>query len=101
MVTCFSSDVHTAIWRAIDIPNNTTGILLVSFLVGMLSLAENEAERLFLYGILSKAAVSTPEVFALVYESLIPKMSSIVVSSDNVALIEAKEQFSKDGILRT
>jgi neurofibromin 1 len=60
------SSIYALIWRAIDIPNNTTGILLVSFLVGMLSLAENEAERLFLYGFLSKAAVSTPEVFALV-----------------------------------
>jgi neurofibromin 1 len=59
-------NVYSMIWRAIDIPNNTTGILLVSFLVGMLNLAENEAERLFLYGFLSRAAISTPEVFALV-----------------------------------
>jgi neurofibromin 1 len=59
-------DIYSKIWRVIDIPNNTNGILLVSFLVGMLSLAENEVERLFLYGFLSRAAVSTPEVFALV-----------------------------------
>lgn len=63
--TC-SATIYSIIWRAIDIPNNTTGILLVSFLVGMLSLAENEVERLFLYGFLSRAAISTPEVFALV-----------------------------------
>ncbi|KAG1059471.1 hypothetical protein G6F42_028302 [Rhizopus arrhizus] len=55
----------------------------------MLSLAENEAERLFLYGFLSRAAISTPEVFALVYDSLIPKMNAIVVSSDNATLIDA------------
>lgn len=60
------SQLYALIWRAIEIPNNTTGILLVSFLVGMISLAENEAERLFLYGFLSRAAISTPEVFALV-----------------------------------
>ncbi|KAG2213997.1 hypothetical protein INT47_001268 [Mucor saturninus] len=83
------TQLYATIWRAIEIPNNTTGILLVSFLVGMISLAENEAERLFLYGFLSRAAISTPEVFALVYDSLIPKMNSIVVSSDNVTLIEA------------
>lgn len=59
-------NVYTTIWRAIDIPNNTTGILLVSFLVSLLGLAENESERLFLYGLLSRAAVSTPEVFSLV-----------------------------------
>lgn len=84
-----SSDVHSAIWQAIDIPNKTTGILLVSFLVGMLSVAENELERLFLFGILSKAAASEPEVFALVYESIIPKMSAIVVTSNNTVLIDA------------
>ncbi|GAA5815422.1 hypothetical protein MFLAVUS_008930 [Mucor flavus] len=83
------SQLYAMIWRVIEIPNNTTGILLVSSLVGMISLAENEAERLFLYGFLSRAAVSTPEVFALVYDSLIPKMNSIVVSSDNITLIEA------------
>ena len=84
-----SSQLYASVWRVIDIPNNTTGILLVSFLVGMISLAENETERLFLYGFLSCAAISTPEVFALVYDSLIPKMNSIVVSSDNIALIGA------------
>lgn len=86
------SDVYMAIWRMMDIPNNTTGILLSSLLVGMLSLAETESERLFLYGFLSKAAVSTPEVFALVYESLIPKMNSIVISSNNLLLIEAVKE---------
>ncbi|GAN04298.1 conserved hypothetical protein [Mucor ambiguus] len=88
-LTSSSANLYSMIWRAIDIPNNTTGILLVSFLVGMLSLAENEAERLFLYGFLSRAATSTPEVFALVYDSLIPKMNAIVVSSDNATLIDA------------
>lgn len=61
-----SPNIYATIWRAVDIPNNTTGIILVSFLVGLLSLAENETERLFLYSILSRAAVSTPEVFSLV-----------------------------------
>lgn len=61
-----STSIYTTIWKAIDIPNNTTGILLVSFLVSLLSLAENETERLFLYGLLSRAAVCTPEVFSLV-----------------------------------
>ncbi|KAI8981655.1 hypothetical protein BDF20DRAFT_955314 [Mycotypha africana] len=82
-------DIYTIIWRAIDIPNNTTGVLLVSFLIGLLSLAENESERLFLYGLLARAAVSTPEIFALIYDSLIPKMNSIVVSSNNPMLINS------------
>ncbi|RCI06233.1 Ras GTPase activating protein ira2, partial [Rhizopus stolonifer] len=82
-------DANMLIWQSIDIPNETISILLVSFLVGMLNLLDNEAERLFLYGFLSKAAVAIPEIFALVYDSLIPKMNSIVVSSDNVTLLDA------------
>ncbi|CEP17257.1 hypothetical protein, partial, partial [Parasitella parasitica] len=84
-----TGSIYSVIWRAIDIPNNTTGILLVSFMVGMLNLTENEAERLFLYGFLSRAAVSTPEVFALVYDSLIPKMNTVVVSSQNATLLDS------------
>jgi neurofibromin 1 len=60
------ANIYSSIWQLIDIPNNTNGMLLVSFLVLMLNLAENEAERLFLYGFLSKVALSTPAVFALV-----------------------------------
>ncbi|KAI8097774.1 uncharacterized protein BX664DRAFT_356981 [Halteromyces radiatus] len=87
---------HLRIFDALEIPDNTTALLLVSFLVTMLNTAENEAERLFLYSFLSEASVSIPEVFALVYESLLPKMNQMAISSQNYAVIDAVK-----GILMT
>lgn len=84
-----SSLRHVRLFDALEIPDNTTALLLVSLLVALLNTAENESERLFLYSILAEAAVSIPEVFALVYESLLPKMNQIVVSGQNYAVIDA------------
>lgn len=82
------SQLYATIWRVIEIPNNTTGILLVSFLVGMISLAENEAERLFIYGFLSRAAVSTPEVFALVLVYVLFKISMQILTLSHYLKID-------------
>ncbi|KAI8394136.1 uncharacterized protein BYT42DRAFT_553510 [Radiomyces spectabilis] len=83
------SNQYVRMFGIFDIPDNTTALLLVSLLVTMLNFTENEAEKLFLYSFLSEAAVSIPEVFTLVYESLLPKMNQIFVTSQNHALIEA------------
>ncbi|KAI7872193.1 hypothetical protein BDF14DRAFT_1757760 [Spinellus fusiger] len=80
---------YVKVFDALEIPDNTTALLLVSLLANMLRSAENEAERLFLYGFLAESAISIPEVFSLVYESLLPKMNQIVVSSQNYAVIDA------------
>ncbi|KAG0184581.1 Ras GTPase activating protein ira2 [Apophysomyces sp. BC1034] len=80
---------YIRIFDNLEIPDNTTALLLVSLLVNMLNSAENEPERLFLYSFLAEAAVSVPEAFSLVYESLLPKMNQIVVSNQNYAVIDA------------
>jgi len=77
------------IFDKLDIPNNTTALLLVSLLVTMLNSADNETERLFLYGILAEAAVAIPEVFALIYDNLLPRMNQIVVSSQTHPIIDS------------
>ncbi|RUS29150.1 hypothetical protein BC938DRAFT_480989 [Jimgerdemannia flammicorona] len=87
-----NSELGTTYFRIfdkLDIPDNTTALLLVSLLVTMLNTAENESERLFLYGILAEAAVAVPEVFSLIYESLLPKMNQIVASSQTLPIIDS------------
>ncbi|KAL0078943.1 hypothetical protein F4703DRAFT_1778323 [Phycomyces blakesleeanus] len=79
---------YVQIFDTLEIPDNTTGLLLVSLLVTMVNASDNESERLFLYEFLAEAAISIPEVFSLVYEALLPKMNQIVVSSQNFALID-------------
>ncbi|ORX55545.1 hypothetical protein DM01DRAFT_1366815 [Hesseltinella vesiculosa] len=84
------------LFDTLEIPDNTTALLLVSFLVNLLNTTENEYERLFLYRILSDASVAIPEVFSLVYDSLLPKMNQVAISSQNIAIIDAVK-----GILMT
>ncbi|KAI9486703.1 MAG: hypothetical protein EXX96DRAFT_550220 [Benjaminiella poitrasii] len=80
---------HTGLFYILEIPDNSTALLFVSLLVALLNASENESERLFLYRLLSDTAISVPDVFALVYESLLPKMNQILVSSQNHDTIEA------------
>jgi neurofibromin 1 len=50
----------------LEIPDNSTALLLISLLVTLLNASENESERFFLYSLLADAAISVPEVFSLV-----------------------------------
>ncbi|KAI1294478.1 Ras GTPase activating protein ira2 [Mortierella claussenii] len=83
------NDTYYKMFDYLVIPDNTTGLLLVTLVVTMLQNAETESERLFLYAFLAEAAVALPEVFALVYESLLPKMNQIINSSQVVPIIDA------------
>ncbi|KAF9922254.1 Ras GTPase activating protein ira2 [Linnemannia zychae] len=83
------NDTYYKMFDYLVIPDNTTGLLLVTLVVTMLQNAETESERLFLYAFLAEAAVALPEVFALVYESLLPKMNQIINSSQIVPIIDA------------
>lgn len=57
---------NTGLFDLLEIPDNSTALLLISLLVTLLNASENEAERLFLYSLLADSATSVPEVFALV-----------------------------------
>ncbi|KAI9256885.1 hypothetical protein BY458DRAFT_441589 [Sporodiniella umbellata] len=73
----------------LEIPDNSTALLLVSLLVALLNSSETESDKLFLYNLLADAANSVQDVFALVYESLLPKMNQVILSSQNYEIIEA------------
>ncbi|KAG1471849.1 hypothetical protein G6F56_001890 [Rhizopus delemar] len=80
---------YEGIFDKLDVPDTTTALLVISLLSTMLNAADSESERLFIYDLLSEAAVSMPDVFALIYESLLPRMNQIVMSSQAQSLIES------------
>ncbi|RCI05603.1 Ras GTPase activating protein ira2, partial [Rhizopus stolonifer] len=82
---------YTGIIDKLEITDNSTALLLISLLATMLNAADNELERLFIYGLLSEAAVTLPEVFYYVYDSLLPKMNQIVISSQTQSILESVE----------
>ncbi|KAI8328834.1 hypothetical protein BC941DRAFT_216115 [Chlamydoabsidia padenii] len=77
------------LFDALDIPDNTTALLLVSFLVTMLNAVDSEPDRLFIYGFLADASHAIPEVFALVYDALLPRMNQMAISSQNLMVIDS------------
>ncbi|CAG8470540.1 8562_t:CDS:10 [Ambispora gerdemannii] len=83
------ANTYYKVFQKLDIPDNQTALLLISLMVAMLQNAEHEPERLFLYGFLSEAAVAIPEVFALVHDTLQPKMNQIITSSDTLSILDA------------
>ncbi|KAI8983424.1 hypothetical protein BDB01DRAFT_790689 [Pilobolus umbonatus] len=85
---CQNDKIYSGIFDKFDIPDNSTALLTISLLSTMLNAADNESERLFIYGLLSEAAVAVPEVFTLIYDSLLPKMNQIVVSSQTQPIID-------------
>ncbi|KAG0747979.1 hypothetical protein G6F62_000155 [Rhizopus arrhizus] len=80
--------MYEGIFDKLDVPDNITALLVISLLATMNLAVDTESERLFIYGLLSEAAISIPEVFVLIYDSLLPKMNQIVVNSQTKALIE-------------
>jgi len=84
-----STSSPTKLFKKLAIPDETTATLLVSLMVTVLQNAEYETEYLFLYEFLAEAAIEVPEVFSLVYESLLPKLTSVIGASQNIHVIEA------------
>lgn len=79
---------RASIFERLDIPDNTTALLMVSLLVNMLSLPDKDVDRSFIYGFLAEAAGAIPEVFGLVYDTLLPKMNQLVLTSQDTELLE-------------
>ncbi|KAI8078788.1 uncharacterized protein BX664DRAFT_367193 [Halteromyces radiatus] len=74
----------------LDIPDNDTALLFISCLAAQLKSVESESDRLFLYELLSEAADTMPDVFSIVYPSLLPAMNNLIRStSTSVPLLNA------------
>lgn len=58
-------DNHARIFEKIEIPDNTTALLMVSLLVNMLSLPDKHVDINLIYGLLAEAAAAIPEVFGI------------------------------------
>jgi neurofibromin 1 len=56
---------YVRLFDTLEIPDNTTALLLVSTLMNILNTSETDMERVFLYSFLSEAAIAVPEVFSL------------------------------------
>ncbi|ORX39325.1 putative ras GTPase activator [Kockovaella imperatae] len=107
VLSCSSGDIK-ALWQAakvdqpassepgdiavldlLSLPNNSTALLLASLTVSILNFSSSETEKLVLYRILVEAAMETPEVMAMIYDSLIPRMTAALATTSSVPIINA------------
>ncbi|KAJ3082728.1 Neurofibromin 1, partial [Quaeritorhiza haematococci] len=77
------------------IPDEKIATLTISMMVTMLEHAEYETEVLFIYGFLAEAAVTVPEVFAVLYDSLLSRMTQVLVQSQTPQVVEAVQSILK------
>ena len=99
-ITVQSAQKYKRILERFDIFDPSSAILSVSLIVTMLENAEYEAEVLFMYGFLAEAALAVPEVFVLVYDSLLPRMTQILASSQTPQVLEAVQAILKTMVSR-
>ncbi|KAL7420982.1 Ras GTPase activating protein ira2 [Cryptotrichosporon argae] len=81
-------DVGTLnVFDLLAIPDNSTGLLLVTLITTILNTAGSDAEKLVLYRLLAEASVEIPEVVAMAYDSLIPRMMAVVATTSSTAIL--------------
>ncbi|CAJ0759655.1 11170_t:CDS:2, partial [Entrophospora sp. SA101] len=73
----------------LDIPNDKVAFLLISLMIAILDNAENESEKLFLYGFLAETAKALPDVFSLVYDNLRPKLAHMINNCETISILDS------------
>ncbi|RKO91665.1 hypothetical protein BDK51DRAFT_19343, partial [Blyttiomyces helicus] len=79
----------------LDLPDSSASMLAVSLMVTMLENADYETEVLFIYAFLAEAAVAIPDVFAVIYDSLLPRMTIVLATSQTLPVMEAVQTILK------
>ncbi|ORY77787.1 hypothetical protein BCR37DRAFT_122412 [Protomyces lactucae-debilis] len=72
--------------------DNTQALLLLSFLLVLLRHA-SQTRQIMLYRILSEAAHALPEIASLLYPALAEPLQTILLSSQNIQLLEVAQAF--------
>lgn len=74
------SDLHS---------DNSFAIVLVAFILTILNSSSSDNERLILYRLLADASAELPEVFAMAYDALLPRLMTALQTSTQPALIQS------------
>ncbi|KAL1917866.1 uncharacterized protein VTP21DRAFT_3700 [Calcarisporiella thermophila] len=85
-MTC--SELCLRLFDRLEIPDNTSALLLASMLLVMLNNSENSREKTILFCMLSETASAIPDVFSLIYSALLPRMSHILSENASSELVE-------------
>nr|XP_018259204.1 neurofibromin 1 [Kwoniella dejecticola CBS 10117]OBR81362.1 neurofibromin 1 [Kwoniella dejecticola CBS 10117] len=81
---------NIAIFDMLSIPDNSTALLLVSLVVALLSgSGGSDGEKVVLYRLLADASAEMPEVVAMTYDVLIPRIISTLTTTSNLSILRS------------
>jgi neurofibromin 1 len=83
------SSETASLFNKLGVSDNDTALLFLSCLIAQLKNVRNEAEEIFLYELLSDAAAIIPDVFCIVYPTMLPQLDQLIISSNSEALLNA------------
>ncbi|KAK4687682.1 neurofibromin 1, partial [Tremellales sp. Uapishka_1] len=78
-----------SVFDLLMIPDNSTALLLVTLVVTMIGSATSDVEKLILYRFLAEASIEMPEVVAMAYDSLVPRMTAVLATTANKDILSA------------
>lgn len=78
-----------SVFELLSIPDNSTALLLVTLIVTILGTASTDAEKLVLYRLLAEASQDMPDVVAMSYDTLIPRMTTVLSTTASTAIMHS------------
>nr|XP_031861450.1 uncharacterized protein CI109_003054 [Kwoniella shandongensis]KAA5528522.1 hypothetical protein CI109_003054 [Kwoniella shandongensis] len=81
---------EVGVFDLLAIPDNSTAVLLISLVVALLNNpGGSDAEKVVLYRMLADASAEMPEVLAMAYDSLIPRIITTLTSTSNLSILRS------------
>ncbi|KAK8844111.1 hypothetical protein IAR55_006905 [Kwoniella newhampshirensis] len=81
---------EVSVFDTLSIPDNSTAVLLTSLIVALLNNpGGSDAEKVMLYRLLADASAEMPEVLAMAYDSLIPRITTSLTSTSNLSILRS------------
>ncbi|KNC98340.1 uncharacterized protein SPPG_06732, partial [Spizellomyces punctatus DAOM BR117] len=86
-------------FEQVGMANVKVSVLMVGMMSTMLETAESDGELSMIYECLAEAAEVVPDVFGLISEGLLPRMNTILATSQNLVILDAIHRILRTLIL--
>ncbi|WVQ63868.1 uncharacterized protein L199_002024 [Kwoniella botswanensis] len=81
---------NVAVFDMLSIPDNSTALLLISLVVALLNgSGGSDVEKAVLYRLLADASAEVPEVVAMAYDILIPRIITTLTTTSNLSILNS------------
>ncbi|CAO3627454.1 unnamed protein product [Cunninghamella echinulata] len=87
--TYLNTNDHHILFEKLNTNNPTLALLFITCLATQVNLSENDYEQNYLYDILADAATCIPQVFSIIYPTLLNKMNQHMLNCQNLTTLQS------------